>query len=81
MLSFMVHVMYFEEDILAYECIRDNMKIVYDPELKVEHLEDVSTNLSFSSEFNKYKMKNFEFLKSVRVLIDMINKDSTQKGR
>ena len=73
--------MYFEEDILAYECIRNNMKIVYDPELKVEHLEDVSTNLSFSSEFNKYKMKNFEFLKSVRVLIDMINKDSTQKGR
>lgn len=68
--------MYFEEDILAYECIRDGFKMVYDPELSVEHLEDVSTNLSFNSEFGKYKMKNAEFLKSVHVLMNMVMEDA-----
>lgn len=60
--------LYFEEDILHLECILEKIKILYSPMLIVEHLEDVSTDSVFKSNFKKAKMKNREMLRSARVL-------------
>ena len=48
--------LYHEEDILFYECERDDYKIVYSPEISVIHYEDISTNISYKN--NYLKMKN-----------------------
>lgn len=60
--------LYFEEDILHRECTLEHIKMVYSPALKVEHLEDASTNAVFKSDYKKAKMKNREMLKSARLL-------------
>jgi len=65
--------LYFEEDILYIECKFKQIKMVYAPSLKVEHLEDVSTNSAFKSNYKKAKMKNNEMLKSIKVLASLIN--------
>ena len=61
--------LYMEEDILYYECMRDGLKTVYNPDLKVKHLEDVSTNASTKSGYGKFKMKNKEMKKSIRIML------------
>lgn len=63
--------LYFEEDILFEECKRKHYNILYDPSLKVQHLEDVSTNEVFKNEYKKGRMKNHEMLKSINVLIEL----------
>lgn len=60
--------LYLEEDILYYECKKRGLKIIYNPDLKVEHLEDVSTKSKFKSQYQRYKLKNKELYKSVCVL-------------
>lgn len=60
--------LYFEEDILHKECEIEGITMLYSPALKIEHLEDISTNTVFNSEYKKAKMKNCEMLKSARVL-------------
>ncbi|PKM60511.1 MAG: hypothetical protein CVU99_07850 [Firmicutes bacterium HGW-Firmicutes-4] len=64
--------LYMEEDILHYECTRDGLKMLYLPDLKIKHLEDVSTNASIKSGYARFKMKNNEMQKSIRVLIDIM---------
>lgn len=65
--------LYFEEDILHTECLREQIKMVYSPLLRVEHLEDVSTDFVFKSNYKKAKMKNFEMLKSARILDKIVS--------
>ncbi len=65
--------LYHEEDILHYECMRSGLKMVYSPELQVEHYEDVSTNASFKSGFKKMKMRNIWLRDSAKVLMDVIS--------
>lgn len=60
--------LYLEEDILYYECKNKRLKMIYDPSLVVEHLEDVSTKLSYKSAYQRYKNKNKELYKSICVL-------------
>lgn len=61
--------LYFEEDILHAECTRLGLKMLYSPEITVNHLEDVSTNMRFKSRYKKEKMKNREMLNSINVLM------------
>lgn len=61
--------LYMEEDILHYECMRDGLKMVYDPLLKIKHFEDVSTNTRFNSGYKKFKMKNEQMKKSIDVML------------
>lgn len=64
--------LYMEEDILYFECKRDQLKILYSPEIRVKHLEDVSTDASIKSGFKKFKMKNEEMKKSIGVLLKLM---------
>jgi GT2 family glycosyltransferase len=67
--------LYFEEDILHYECMKDNILMLYSPVVKVEHLDDISTNAVFKSKYKKEKMKNSEMLKSINIFLKLISSD------
>lgn len=66
--------LYMEEDILHYECMEKGLKMLYSPDIKVKHLEDVSTNVSIKSGFKKFKMKNDEMKKSIEILLKLMRK-------
>lgn len=61
--------LYFEENILYHECIKNNLLMLYSPVINVIHLEDVSTNMIFNSEYRKEFFKIKEMLKSIETLI------------
>ena len=63
--------LYFEEDILHYECKKQNMKMLYSPRIKVIHLEDVSTDSVYKTSFKKTKFINRNMEKSLKVFLDM----------
>ena len=64
--------MYFEEDILHFECMRDGLKMIYEPGIQVLHLEDVSTGAAFRTEGRKDRFKFNEMLKSIDVLLGLM---------
>ncbi len=64
--------MYLEEGILQFECMRDGLKMVYDPSLQVLHLEDVSTDAAFGTEARKDRFKFEQTRKSIAVLLDLM---------
>lgn len=65
--------LYFEEDILQLECRQSGLKMVFCPQLCVEHLEDISTNAVFNSNYKKDKMKIPEMIKSMKVFLSIYN--------
>jgi len=71
--------LYMEEDILHFERTCDGLKILYAPELKIQHFEDVSTDASIKSGFAKFKMKNSEMKKSIDIMKRLI-KDRHDKA-
>ena len=64
--------LYFEEEILHYECLQEGLKLRYDPVVQVLHLEDVATNQAFHSAWRKEKMKQQETLRSMQVLLNLM---------
>lgn len=76
--------LFHEEDILYCKCMNKKYCIVYDPVLKVTHLEDVSTDeslkinkkFSIKSEYNKNKFLWKNLLDSKRILLKVINEKS-----
>ena len=64
--------LYFEEDILHFECRRDGLKMIYAPMLRVEHLEDVSTNAAHRTSLERTRMKLRASLDSMEVLIKLL---------
>ncbi len=65
--------LYMEEDILHYECMSNDMKMLYSPDIKVQHLEDVSTDASIKSGLEKFKMKNNEMRKSIEIFLHLMD--------
>ncbi len=65
--------MYFEEEILFYEMIRDQRMIVYNPKIKIFHNLHRATKAKYGKrrEYMIFKCKNQ--LKSARVLLDIID--------
>lgn len=64
--------MYFEEDILHYDCEKLGLKMVYSPSLEVYHVEDISTDATFKNQYSKEKFKLENMLKSITIFIDHI---------
>ena len=64
--------LYFEEEILHYECRQDGLKLRYNPAVQVLHLEDVATNLAFRRSLRKEKMIQQETLHSMQVLLNLM---------
>lgn len=52
--------MFFEENILHYECMNLGLKMFYSPKIQVTHMEDVSTDFVFKKNVQKenWKIKN-----------------------
>ncbi len=67
--------LYMEEDILAYECLRDGWTTRYEPSLRVEHLEDASTKASVRSRYGRERLKAVEKGRSASFLRSMMEKD------
>ena len=72
--------LYFEEDILNFQCQQNGWKMIYDSSLTVTHLEDVSTNLAFRSEYRKRKMKYKNLVASASVLLNYMQTASKEQS-
>ena len=66
--------LYFEEELLYFYCQQNEYHMIYSSELQVDHLEDVSTNIAFSSDYKKTKMKYENIVKSANVLLKLMKK-------
>ena len=67
--------LYFEEDILAYECLRDGILMRYDPTLRVLHNEDAATNMAYKTERARMALKFREKACSMEVLAAQMRAD------
>lgn len=70
--------LYFEEDILYWRAKQTGLKMVYNPNLRIWHAEDSSTNSTVKNkrEKNLFVFKNE--IKSLRVLKDILNDSSME---
>ena len=63
---------YGEEHILHYECMKLNLKMVYSPEIYVEHYMRVSTDASSKSDYERY-INKYKWLKeSAMVMLEVM---------
>ena len=67
--------MYLEEEILYYYILKHNYRTIYLPELKIIHLEDVSTNTRFKKKRKKALFQIKQLKKSYRVLLSYIKEN------
>lgn len=67
--------MYYESYILHYLGNRENLTMIYHPEIKVLHHEDVATNGSYGSSYNKAVFVNKCLLDSCGKFIKLIESD------
>ena len=63
---------YGEEHILYHECMEQNLKMVYSPEVYVEHYMRVSTDASLKSNYEKYINKYIWLRESAEVLLRIL---------
>lgn len=63
---------YGEEHILYQECKKMNLKMIYSPELYVEHYMRVSTDASFKSNYQRYVNKHKWLKESATVLLKVL---------
>lgn len=66
--------LYFEEDILHYECLQEGLSLLYSPQVQVLHLEDVATDKAYRTTARKEKMKLQESVRSMEVLLNLMNR-------
>lgn len=64
--------MYMESYILHYQLLKGNKKMVYDPSIKVDHYEDVSTDTTFKDRYKKAIFTNKCMLDSCEAYINLI---------
>lgn len=73
--------MYMEAEILHYKSIRDNLKMIYYPNIKILHHEDVSTNQEYSKQYKK-SVFTLKCLKdSCREFIKLMENDNKENGK
>lgn len=70
--------LYMEEHILAYICIKDNLELLYDPNLKVFHLDGYTTLKQKSDKCSKFIFELNETLKSCNVFEKLIGEYETK---
>jgi len=64
--------LYGEEHILHHECMKRNLKMIYSPELQVEHYMRVATDASFKSDYAKFVNKYKRLKESSMVLLKVL---------
>lgn len=68
--------MYMEEDILYYVAKKENLKIVYSPEVRIYHKEDSATDAFLISDQHKRIFKYKNILRSARELLEIYEDDN-----
>jgi len=71
--------MYMEEDILFYIAIKENLKLLYDPQVKIFHKEDSATNVLLNSNKNKKLFVYKNEIKSAKELMKIIKNNNIYK--
>ena len=67
--------MYLEAEILCYQCRRDGEKMIYDPRLKVDHHEDVATDLEYRKKSVKSIFTVKCMLQSTEAFLALMDRD------
>jgi GT2 family glycosyltransferase len=67
--------MYLEAEILCYQCRRDGEKMIYDPRLRVDHHEDVATDLEYHKQSRKSIFTVKCMLQSVKAFLALMDRD------
>lgn len=67
--------LYHEEELLYIEAKKKDAKIIYAPNIRVIHLEDISTNSIVKSKLQKRRFKYKNEIKSLKVLIRELNRN------
>lgn len=67
--------MYGEEEILYYICRRDNLKILYSPEIKIIHKGAKSTGYIYKNIFKKHIFFFSNYIDSLNVFLELIKTD------
>lgn len=70
--------MYFESYILHYLAIREGMKVIYEPCIRVLHHEDVATDQTYRKKYDKAVFVNKCLLDSCELFIDLMNHASSK---
>lgn len=73
--------MYYESYILHYICMKDNLVLLYYPDIIVEHNEDASTNATYKNQYKKSIFVNRCLLNSCREYINLIKKNYKLRGK
>lgn len=63
---------YGEEFILYQECHQQGLRMIYDPEIRVQHLDGGTTKKCFQSEFEKYKFVNRNLKETYNLLLGLL---------
>ena len=67
--------MYLEAEILCYQCRRDGEKMIYDPRLRVDHHEDVATDLEYHKQSKKSIFTIKCMLQSTKAFLALMDSD------
>ena len=67
--------MYLEAEILCYQCRRDGEKMIYDPRLRVDHHEDVATDLEYHKKSAKSIFTVQCMLQSTEAFLALMDRD------
>ena len=70
--------MYFECEILDYECHKFNLKTVYNPDIKVLHHHSISSQKTYSSELKREKFVNECVCNSLESFIELMDGDKNE---
>lgn len=65
--------MYGEELILYQECHQQGLRMIYDPSVRVQHLQGATTEKCFRSEFKRYKVANYNLKRAYGLLLDLMS--------
>lgn len=65
--------LYREEDILRLRCEKNNLKCVYEPSYRIEHLQAVSTNMVHKEDNKKEMQRIKHLLDSTNVYLQVLN--------
>lgn len=62
--------MYCEEEILFYQCVKENMKTLFNPQIKIFHKDGVSTNLTLNN--NAFKKRRFYYKNTIKSYFQLL---------
>lgn len=70
--------MYFETEILAYQCEQLGLKVIYSPKIKVLHHHSISTRKTLQNELKKVRFMNNAICDSLERYLELLEEDGQQ---